>query len=307
MPETSARCGAASQYVRVGHPRARRRARTAAGEGAVLLPKVRELLAPAAPGVRTPPPGRARNVGGHVAPSDRQGRHPLSVLRGGGIPHRRSAPSARGAAPLPMASQKLMSDPARPWLRAHDREPAAPATYPPVSVAFPAPEHLQPADSAALFHPLRATIPGPRHSMPSDPPASETDRAPPIPIAGVPFRSTRPFHASRDRAPSSFLLGGATREKALFSMSSSTVLRAPLQGRRCPPPRHTPFMMPTLWDPQGRPHFAQPHRARRGSRGNSVCPSYALLLLPPRMPLPRRARRRILYSTETVANLTRVT
>ena len=53
----------------------------------------------------------------------------------------------------------------------------------------------------------------------SNRPASETDRAPPIPIAGVPFRSTRLFHASRDRAPSSFLHGGATREKALFIVS----------------------------------------------------------------------------------------
>ena len=37
MPETSARRGAASHYVRVGHPRARRWTRTAAGEGAVAL------------------------------------------------------------------------------------------------------------------------------------------------------------------------------------------------------------------------------------------------------------------------------
>jgi hypothetical protein len=31
------------------------------------------------------------------------------------------------------------------------------------------------------------------------------------PIAGVPFRSPRPFHASRDRVPSSFLLIGARK------------------------------------------------------------------------------------------------
>jgi len=43
-----------------------------------------------------------------------------------------------------------------PWSR-----PEALATFPPVSVAFPALERLQPADSAALCYPLRATVPGP--------------------------------------------------------------------------------------------------------------------------------------------------
>ena len=140
-------------------------------------------------------------------------------LRGGGIPHRRSAPRARGGAGrLPPARQKPMSDSARPRPRAHGREPEAPATrHRCVRRRFEGRNGFSHADPPSPFHALgRAIAPAPCHPMPSHRPASETDRAPPIPIAGVPFRSTRPFHASRDRVPSSFLLGGATREKALF-------------------------------------------------------------------------------------------
>ena len=99
-----------------------------------------------------------------------------------------------------------------------NRRPPATA----VSVAFRGPERLQPADPASPFHALGGAIAPATVTRCLPSPRFRTGRAPPIPIAGVPFRSTRPFHASRDRAPSSFMLGGATREKALFFMSRLT-------------------------------------------------------------------------------------
>jgi hypothetical protein len=88
-------------------------------------------IASPSPDPRCPPAAacRARNVGGHAVPSNRQGRHPLPWRRRGWSPHHRSAPSARGGAGrLPTASQKPMSDSARPRPRAHAREPEPPAT-----------------------------------------------------------------------------------------------------------------------------------------------------------------------------------
>ena len=99
--------------------------------------------------------------------------------------------------------------------------PEARAT-PPGSVTIRGPERLQPADPPSPFHALEgaiapATCPrmlpiarfrtGPRATNPHS-------RSP------VSFNAT--FPASRDRAPSSFMLGGATREKALFFMSRLT-------------------------------------------------------------------------------------
>ena len=62
------------------------------------------------------PGRRARHVGGHVASSHGPGRHPLSVLRGGGLPHRRRGPGASGAGRPSPPRQKPMSSPAlRPF------------------------------------------------------------------------------------------------------------------------------------------------------------------------------------------------
>ena len=135
-----------------------------------------------------------------------------------GIRHRRSAPRARGGAGrLPTASQKPMSDATRPRPRTHDREPEPPATRHRGVRRVSRPGTASASrPGIALPRARRSHRSGHRHPMPSHHPTSEIDRAPPIPIAGVPFRSTRPFHASRDRVPSSFLLAGATREKALF-------------------------------------------------------------------------------------------
>jgi hypothetical protein len=126
-----------------------------------LLPTVREVLDLSAPVACTPPPARARDVGGHVAPPDGEGRHPLSVLRGGGIPHRRSSTGTSETGRLPTPRQKPVTDPARP-LMAMVATPEAPTPPHRCVRRFPRARRASPARSGiTLSRPRPRNLPSP--------------------------------------------------------------------------------------------------------------------------------------------------
>ena len=144
-------------------------------------------------------------------------------------------------------SESEAHDRSRPSSRGHGRDPGGPGRTPPLC---PSPSE----GPKGFTRPIRHCPFTPSH--PQSPvtwprrrrhrPAFETPRAPPIPIAGRRLRSIRLFHASRNRVPSCFILGGAPREKALFIMSG------PRHARRRPsagPTPGTPVMMATLRAP----------------------------------------------------------